>query len=59
MLAALAAGLTSPEIAARLYLSEHTVNDHVKAVLARTGARNRQQLLARILGSGEGDGLTP
>jgi DNA-binding CsgD family transcriptional regulator len=52
VLGALVAGLTSPEIAARLFLSEHTVNDHVKAVLARTGARNRQQLLARILGSG-------
>jgi DNA-binding CsgD family transcriptional regulator len=59
VLGALASGLTSPEIAGRLYLSEHTVNDHVKAVLARTGARNRQQLLARILGSGGGGGLTP
>jgi DNA-binding NarL/FixJ family response regulator len=59
VLAALAAGLTSPEIATRLFLSEHTVNDHVKAVLSRTGARNRQQLLARILGSGAGEGLTP
>jgi DNA-binding CsgD family transcriptional regulator len=51
VLGVLAAGLTSPEIARRLHLSEHTVNDHVKAVLARTGARNRQQLLARILGT--------
>jgi DNA-binding CsgD family transcriptional regulator len=59
VLAALVAGLTSPQMAARMNLSEHTVNDHVKAVLARTGARNRQQLLARILGTGEGDGLTP
>jgi DNA-binding CsgD family transcriptional regulator len=58
VLGALAAGLTSPEIAGRLYLSEHTVNDHVKAVLARTGVRNRQQLLARILGTDGGDGLT-
>jgi DNA-binding CsgD family transcriptional regulator len=58
VLGALVAGLTSPEIAGRLYLSEHTVNDHVKAVLARTGARNRQQLLGRILGSGGGGGLT-
>lgn len=59
VLSAVAAGLTSLEIARRLYLSEHTVNDHVKAVLARTGVRNRQQLLARILGSSGGDGLTP
>jgi DNA-binding CsgD family transcriptional regulator len=59
VLGALAGGLTSSEIAARLFLSEHTVNDHVKAVLSRTGARTRQQLLAVILGSGPGEGLTP
>ncbi len=53
VLGAVAAGLTSPEIARRLFLSEHTVNDHVKAVLARTGAPSRQQLLARILGSAD------
>jgi DNA-binding CsgD family transcriptional regulator len=47
----LAVGLDTREIAGQLFLSEHTVNDHVKAVLARTGARNRQQLLARILGT--------
>jgi DNA-binding CsgD family transcriptional regulator len=59
VLGAVVSGLTSPEIARRMSLSEHTVNDHVKAVLARTGTRNRQHLLARILGSGERDGLTP
>jgi DNA-binding CsgD family transcriptional regulator len=51
VLGVLVAGLTSPEIAARLNLSQHTVNDHVKSVLARTGAPNRQRLLARILGT--------
>jgi DNA-binding CsgD family transcriptional regulator len=55
VLGVLAAGLTSPEIAERLHLSEHTVNDHVKARPHR--ARNRQQLLARILGTGGADGL--
>jgi DNA-binding CsgD family transcriptional regulator len=59
VLALIGVGLDTREIAGQLFLSEHTVNDHVKAVLARTGARNRQQLLARILGTGEGDGLTP
>jgi DNA-binding CsgD family transcriptional regulator len=59
VLGAIAGGLTSPEIAQRLSLSEHTVNDHVKAVLARTMTRNRQQLLARIIGSGADDVLTP
>ncbi len=45
-------GLDSKEIAARLVLSDHTVNDHVKAVLAKTGARTRQVLLSRALGAG-------
>ena len=57
VLGVLAAGFTSPEIARRLSLSEHTVNDYVKAVLARTGARNRQQLLARILGTASPSGV--
>jgi hypothetical protein len=33
-------------------LSEHTVNDHVKAVLEKSGARTRQVLLSRSLGAG-------
>jgi len=47
----LAIGLDTKEIAAQLYLSEHTVNDHAKAALAKTGARTRQVLLARVSGS--------
>lgn len=45
-------GLDTREIAGQLFLSEHTVNDHVKAVLAKTGARTRQVLLARISSGG-------
>ncbi len=45
-------GLSSHEVAERLVLSEHTVNDHVKAVLEKTGARTRQVLLSRALGAG-------
>jgi len=48
----LAIGLDTREIAGQLFLSEHTVNDHVKAVLTKTGARTRQVLMARITGSG-------
>jgi DNA-binding CsgD family transcriptional regulator len=47
----LGVGLDSKEIAGQLFLSEHTVNDHVKAALAKTGARTRQVLLARATGS--------
>ena len=43
-------GLESREIAAQLLLSAHTVNDHVKAVLAKTGARRRQVLQATVSG---------
>ncbi|MGH3713008.1 MAG: response regulator transcription factor [Micromonosporaceae bacterium] len=46
-----AAGDNSKTIARQLYLSEHTVNDHVKSVLAKTGARTRQLLLSRALGT--------
>ena len=45
-------GLDSKEIAAALVLSDHTVNDHVKAILAKTGNRTRQMVLARALGGG-------
>jgi DNA-binding CsgD family transcriptional regulator len=51
VLSLLGIGLDSKEIAAQLFLSEHTVNDHVKALLAKTGARTRQLLVARALGS--------
>ena len=48
----LAAGLDTKQIAARLFVSEHTAADHVKALLAKTGTRTRQVLLARVLGTG-------
>lgn len=51
ILGLLGVGLDSREIAAQLFLSEHTVNDHVGSVLAKTGARNRQVLLARVIGT--------
>ncbi len=50
VVALLGIGLDTREIAGHLILSEHTVNDHVKAVLAKTGARTRQVLLARANG---------
>jgi DNA-binding CsgD family transcriptional regulator len=52
VLSLLGIGLDSREIAGQLVLSEHTVNDHVKAVLAKTGARTRQVLISRALGAG-------
>ena len=51
VLAEVARGLDSRAVAARLVVSEHTVHDHVKAVLAKTGTATRQALLARIAGA--------
>ncbi len=43
MLALLAAGLSNPEIAQRLYLSHATVKTHINRIFAKTGARDRAQ----------------
>ena len=50
VLSALATGADSRSLADQLFLSEHTVNDHVKAVLAKTSTRTRQALLSRAVG---------
>ena len=38
------------DLARRLYISEYTVQDHFKSIFAKTGAPNRQTLLARAAG---------
>jgi DNA-binding CsgD family transcriptional regulator len=43
-------GLTTNEIAAKLYLSRFTVRDHTKAIYAKVGATSRAELM--LLGSG-------
>lgn len=52
VLALLCEGLDTREIAERIVVSPHTASDHLKAILAKTDARNRQLLLARGLGVG-------
>jgi DNA-binding CsgD family transcriptional regulator len=47
----LATGADSRSMARTLALSEHTVNDHVRSVLAKTRSATRQVLLSRIAGS--------
>jgi DNA-binding CsgD family transcriptional regulator len=44
----IARGLPTNEIARRLYLSPHTVQDHLKAVFAKVGVRSRGELVARL-----------
>jgi hypothetical protein len=34
-----------------MFLSEHTVQDHLKSIFGKTGTRTRRVLLARVLGT--------
>jgi DNA-binding CsgD family transcriptional regulator len=46
--ALIARGLGTAEIAARLYLSVHTVRDYVKAIFEKVGVSSRGALVARL-----------
>ena len=50
LLGHLATGGDTRAIAARMSVSENTVQDHLKSVFDKTGARNRTSLLGRALG---------
>jgi len=41
ILGLIAKGLTNPEIAGRLFLSNHTVKTHINRIFAKTGSRDR------------------
>jgi DNA-binding CsgD family transcriptional regulator len=45
---AIARGLRTDEIAAELYLSPHTVRDHVKAIFEKVGVSSRGELVHRV-----------
>ncbi|MBC9718934.1 helix-turn-helix transcriptional regulator [Streptomyces sp. TRM66268-LWL] len=51
LLGLLAKGADSRSVARDMYVSEHTVQDHLKSVFAKTGTHNRRDLLARALGT--------
>jgi DNA-binding CsgD family transcriptional regulator len=44
----IARGLGTSQIAAQLFLSPHTVRDHVKAVLEKVGVSSRGELVAKV-----------
>jgi DNA-binding NarL/FixJ family response regulator len=51
LLGHLVTGLDTRHIAQQMFLSEHTVQDHLKSIFAKTQTRNRRALLARTVGS--------
>jgi DNA-binding CsgD family transcriptional regulator len=51
LLTHLVSGADTRQIASRMFLSEHTVQDHLKSVFAKTQTRSRKALVARALGT--------
>lgn len=43
-------GSDTHELARRLYVSEHTVQEHLKSIFAKSGANNRRVLVAHATG---------
>ncbi|MGH9276248.1 MAG: helix-turn-helix transcriptional regulator [Acidimicrobiales bacterium] len=43
-------GADTKAVADALFLSQHTVQDHLKSIFAKTGAHNRRTLLTRVTG---------
>ena len=46
ILGLIAGGLTNPEIAQRLFLSNHTIKTHINRIFAKTGSRDRVAAIA-------------
>ncbi|MEV6873668.1 LuxR C-terminal-related transcriptional regulator [Amycolatopsis sp. NPDC051128] len=42
-------GLSTRAISEALYISQYTVQDHLKAVFDKTGVRNRRALVSRLM----------
>jgi DNA-binding CsgD family transcriptional regulator len=53
VVAAVVAGLDTRAVTERLFISRHTVQDHLKSVFQKIGIHSRRELLARFSASGE------
>lgn len=54
LVALVVAGLDTRAITKRLFISRHTVQDHLKSVFGKVGIHSRRELLARLKASAEG-----
>jgi DNA-binding CsgD family transcriptional regulator len=59
VVAALLGGLDTRAVGARLCISPHTVQDHLKSVFKKTGAHSRRELLARFSGTSDATPAAP
>lgn len=50
LLTHLTTGASTRDVAHRMFVSEHTVQDHLKTIFAKTTAPNRRALIARAVG---------
>jgi DNA-binding CsgD family transcriptional regulator len=50
LVALLLAGLDTRQLAARMFISRHTVNDHLKSVFAKLGINSRRELVTGLFG---------
>ena len=53
----IASGMSTPEIAAELYLSSHTVRDYIKAVFEKVAVSSRGELIAKLFAEHYSDPL--
>jgi DNA-binding CsgD family transcriptional regulator len=53
-----AQGLSTKQIAGRLYVSSYTVQDHLKSIFAKSGTGSRGELIARLFVDHYADSLT-
>jgi DNA-binding CsgD family transcriptional regulator len=53
VVSALVIGLDTRAVTERLFISRHTVQDHLKSVFQKTGIHSRRELLARFNASGD------